>query len=393
MKDYKVLFVDDDVNILEGFKRSLRRNYSVDTATGAMEGLKAINEKGPYAVVVADLKMPGMDGIQFLGRVRELFPESVRIMLTGHGDLDAAIEAINEGSVFRFLTKPVPPHLLTRTLDDAIAQYRLIVSEKEIMESTVSGVVGALTDVLSMVNEDAMARAARIKRFVRDLAVHMGETDVWFYETGALLSQIGGLALPENIRLKIKNGEKLTPEEKQTFSQHPMIAADIISRIPRLEEMSRMISQQEKYYNGQGFPEDGIRGKDIPLGARILKVVLDYDLLMNRGYSRKNTLLRMLDRKGRYDPAVIRNFIEVLQMEDEYELKQVRINDLVPYMVVTEEIYSLSGMLLLRSGSELSLNQVDKLRNLDETYGVKQPFSVLVPPQKLREKKKAKESG
>ena len=392
MSKYKVLFVDDDVNILDGFKRTLRKNYNVDTATGPMEGLKAINEKGPYAVVVADLKMPKMDGIQFLGRVKELFPDSVRIMLTGHGDLDAAVQAINEGSVFRFLTKPVPPNLLNRALDDAIVLYSLIISEKEIMENTVSGVISALTDILSMVNEDAMARAARIKRFVRDLAIHLGETNVWFYETGAQLSQIGGVALPEKVRKKIISGDKLTPEEQNTFYQHPMIAADIISRIPRLEELSRMIAYQEKYYNGQGVPEDGVQGSDIPLGARILKVVLDYDLLINRGFTRKNALLRMLDRKGRYDPKVLRNFIEVLQMEDEYEFKQVRINELMPYMVTTEEIYSLSGMLLLRKGSELSLNQIEKMRYLDETYGVKQPFSVLVPPKKIREKKKGLES-
>ncbi len=390
---FKVLFVDDDPNILEGFKRTLRKNYNIDTASGPLEGLKIINDKGPYAVVVADLKMPEMDGIEFLGRVKDLFPDTVRVMLTGHGDLDSAIEAINEGRVFRFLTKPTPPHQLTKTLDHALEQYRLIIAERELLEKTVSGIINSLTDILTITNQDAMGRAARIKRFVKDVAIHMGETDVWFYETGAILSQIGCIVLPETIQQKIRTGEKLTDPEIQTFNQHPHIAADIIGKIPRLEELSQMILYQEKLYNGEGIPLDSVRGKDIPLGARILKVVLDYDLLINRNFSRKDSLLRMRERKGRYDPTVFKHFVEVLQLEEQYTVKEININKLQPYMVLTQEIYSLRGMLLLRRGSELSQGQIEKLNYLHHTHGVKQPISVLIPPPKLREQKKALESS
>ncbi|MFW5731545.1 MAG: response regulator [Desulfonatronovibrionaceae bacterium] len=149
MNDHKVLFVDDDQNILQGFKRILRKQFQVDTASGPVEGMRAINEKGPYAVVVADLRMPEMSGIELLSRVRSLFPDTVRIMLTGQGDLDSAVKAINAGNVFRFLTKPCYPANLEKALKDGIEQYRLITAEKEIMEKTVSGITQVLTEILA----------------------------------------------------------------------------------------------------------------------------------------------------------------------------------------------------------------------------------------------------
>ncbi len=393
MNEPKILFVDDDINILEGFQRTLRKKYLIDISVGPFEGLRLINEKGPYAVVVADLKMPRMDGVEFLSRVKKIFPDTVRIMLTGHGDLNVAIEAINTGSVFRFLTKPCGPTELDNALRAGTEQYRLITAEKEIMEKTVTGITDVLVDILSMTNEKAMGRAARIKRFVRDIAIHLGEIDVWFYETGSLLSQIGCLILPEQVIMKIETGEKIEGEELQLFNQHPFIASDLIRKIPRLEELGQMIAYQEKHYDGRGVPIDRIRGKDIPLGARIIKEVLDYDLLINRGFSRKDALLRMLERKGRYDPSVMRAFIEVLQMEDQYVLKKVRLSELLPYMVATEPIESFNGMLLLQKGSELSLTQIEKLHNLDKTYGVKQPLAVLIPPIEVRRKKAGRDAA
>ncbi|WP_051617345.1 HD domain-containing phosphohydrolase [Desulfonatronovibrio hydrogenovorans] len=389
MVNQRVLFVDDDLNILEGFQRTLRKKFQVETATGPMQGLRTINEKGPYAVVVADLKMPKISGIEFLSRVKKLFPETVRIMLTGHGDLNVAMEAINQGNVFRFLVKPCAPHEIDNALQAGIEQYRLVTLEKDIMEKTVTGITDTLTDILTITNEEAMGRATRIKRFVRDVALHLGETDVWFYETGALLSQIGCVVLPQAILQKIKTGEKLEDEELELFSQHPFIASNLISKIPRLEKLGNMVAYQEKHYNGDGFPAGTVKGRDIPLGSRILKIVLDYDLLINRGFSRKDSLLRMLDRKGRYDPKVIKAFIEVLQLEEQYSYSRVSVKDLLPYMIAGDEILSLSGMLLLQKGSELTLSQVERLNSLEKTYGVKQPISVLIPPKEIRRKKES----
>jgi signal transduction histidine kinase len=132
----KILFVDDDCSVLDSLRRSLGRCYDLVTARGPEEGLCALAEKGPFAVIVSDLRMPGLSGLEFLRRAKEIAPQSVAIMLTGHGDLDTAMAAINEGHIFRFLTKPCPPPILSRSLDAAITQYRLAAADRELLRMT-----------------------------------------------------------------------------------------------------------------------------------------------------------------------------------------------------------------------------------------------------------------
>jgi DNA-binding NtrC family response regulator len=126
----KILFVDDDPNILDAYKRQLRRQFSIETATGAEEGLKAIKVNGPYAVVISDLRMPGMDGNQFLSRVKELAPDSIRMMLTGFADLKTAMDAINSGNIFRLLTKPCAKDILTEAISAGLEQHKKIAASK-----------------------------------------------------------------------------------------------------------------------------------------------------------------------------------------------------------------------------------------------------------------------
>jgi response regulator RpfG family c-di-GMP phosphodiesterase len=383
----KILFVDDDINILETFTRILRKKFNVDIATGSMEGLQKLNKSGPYAVVVADMKMPKMNGIVFLSHVKKMFPDTVRIMLTGQADLNDAIEAINSGHIFRFLTKPTRSEDIIRTLDDALDQYRLLTGEKELLEKTLTGTVQVLMEILSLTNQEAMGRAARIKRFVRDVAIHMGEMDIWLYENAAMLSQIGCITLPSTVLKKIRTGEKLDAKELQLYNQHPTTGANILKKIPRMEKVAEIVIYQEKYFNGGGLPIDTVKGQDIPLGARILKLVLDYNLYVNRGMSSKDALKKLADKRERYDPRVYRAFVEVLRAEEQYQVRQLTLGRLRPFMVLMEDIFALNGSKLLPSGHEVTETILEKLTRMDETYGVKQPIQVLIPPKKIIDKK------
>ncbi len=127
----RVLFVDDDANLLASYRRQLRDQYSLDTAPDGAKGLEAVLNRGPYALVVSDFRMPVMDGLHFLSRVRESSPETVRILLTGYADLSTAIEAVNAGNIFRLLTKPCPHEALRAALEAGCRQYRLLRSERE----------------------------------------------------------------------------------------------------------------------------------------------------------------------------------------------------------------------------------------------------------------------
>lgn len=120
----KILIVDDDPHILEGLRAVLTSYFHLRTAHGPEQGLQELRSSGPYAVVVSDLKMPGMSGVDFLARVREVSHKTVRVMLTGYADVDAAIAAVNRGEVFRFHTKPCPTEVLRQTLCDALSKFR-----------------------------------------------------------------------------------------------------------------------------------------------------------------------------------------------------------------------------------------------------------------------------
>ena len=132
--DNKVLFVDDEAPVLDGYQRLLRRDFTVNTALGGEQGLALIRTTGPYAVVVSDMRMPGMNGAEFLAHVREKTPNTARILLTGHADLDAAIDAVNRGNIFRFLTTPCRKEVLVEAINVGLAQHHAAVAEKELIE-------------------------------------------------------------------------------------------------------------------------------------------------------------------------------------------------------------------------------------------------------------------
>jgi signal transduction histidine kinase len=130
----KVLLVDDDQNLLDGCARHLRKRFDLHTSAEPRRGLELLDRAGPFAVVVSDMRMPGMDGVQFLAAVKAHSPESIRMMLTGHPDLQTAMDAVNQGNIFRFLTKPCAPENLAAALDAGLEQFRLVRTRQELME-------------------------------------------------------------------------------------------------------------------------------------------------------------------------------------------------------------------------------------------------------------------
>jgi len=135
----KILFVDDEPQVLEGFRRLLSPTFRIETASSAAEALTKLKRTGPYAVVVCDMRMPEMDGVGLLYRIKLDFPDAVRIMLTGNSDQETAVRAVNEGNVFRFLTKPCDEELLTKTLNAAIVEYRLTNQKEDMLDKARAG--------------------------------------------------------------------------------------------------------------------------------------------------------------------------------------------------------------------------------------------------------------
>jgi len=378
----KILFVDDEPNVLAAYERQLRKQFDVVTMQGSEAGLQAVMVGGPYAVVVSDFRMPNMDGIQFLSRVKEICPDTVRMILTGYADVQTAIEAVNEGNVFRFLTKPCPPDSLAKAIVAGIEQYRLVNAERELLEQTLKGAIEMLTELLGLVNPEAFGRCSRIQKRVRSIAQRTGLSDVWQYETAAMLSQIGGVVVPERILKRLYKGERLSDEESQLFEMHPMVGSDLVRKIPRMERIAQMICYQEKRFDGRGVPRDTLHGEESPLGARILKVVLDFDILEAKGVPRAKALNDLKERVGWYDPEILDVLEEVLQVTSTEQIKLVMVKDLDVDMVLTEDIESESGILLISKGLEMNNLILTGLKNFARSARVKEPIRVLVRSEK-----------
>lgn len=338
----KVLFVDDDQNILSGFHRYMHDRYAISTAESGQKGLDLLKTEGPFSVVVSDYKMPGMSGAQFLEHVRTEFPDTVRIMLSGQAEMHELVNVINSGNIFRFLNKPCPPDALAKNIDDGIEQYRLIRSEKELLEKTLSGSIKLLVDILSVVSSTAFSKALRIRKLVKKYAEIMELENRWQYEIAALLSQIGCITIPDTILKKAFKGEALTADETRLFAKYPQNGSEMISIIPRLNEVSRIIAYQEKHFNGFGFPEDGTSGEQIPLGARLIKIASDFDALLQSGRDPLTSFEVMRSRinSGWYDPSVLDNFSKIATRARKFKKKTVTMEQLNETMILADDIVS-----------------------------------------------------
>lgn len=299
----RILYVDDEVNMLASFQRMLRGRFDLETAASGRDGLQMIAAGGPFAVVVADMRMPGMDGVEFLAEVKELTPDTVRLMLTGNADLDTAIRAVNEGSIFRFLTKPCSQDLLVKSVEAGLRLYRLVTAERDLLEQTLNGSIKVLTDVLSLANPLAFGRAGRLKRYVGHIVAQLGLPDAWRFEVAAMLCQIGLVTLPAETMAKISAGRKLAPHEEKMLASHPGVGSKLISNIPRLESVAGMIAKQREPF-GPG-DSAGVKDRDeAALGGQILKAAMEFDERVERGIPPRAAIAQMRQRPEEYDPGI-----------------------------------------------------------------------------------------
>ena len=375
----KILLVDDDQNLLDSLKRQLRKKFRIETALGPGEGLAAIIANGPFAVIVSDLRMPVMDGIQFLAKAKVTSPASVRIILTGNADLQNTVRAVNKGNIYRFLTKPFPTESLTTVLQQAIRHYRLVIAERELLEKTLKGSINVLTELLSMLSPEAFGRSSRIKRYACQVASLLGVTDIWKIDTAAMLSQVGCITVPEQVLNKVDSGLKLTEEEECLFKAHPRIASDLLSHIPRMNEVADIIANQNQHFDGASVSESGLTGKQIPIGARILKVVLDFDLLESKGLTKGKALKELDRRPGWYDPNVLGALRQIIGDDAKYMTREVFLKELRPGMILSDNVMTLKGQLLISRGNNVSTVLIQRLKNFAGSAGVKEPISVFAP--------------
>lgn len=372
-----ILLVDDEQSILDGLRRQHHKHFKLRTACGPEAGLTALEEQGPFAIVVSDFQMPGMTGAEFLARVRELQPETTRVMLTGQADVTTATEAVNRGNIFRFLSKPCEPERFREVLKAGLEQYRLVSAERVLLEQTVRGSIEVLSDVLALSNPAAFGRATRVRQYVRHMVEALNLADAWQYETAALLSQIGCVAVPTDLFERMGRGEELPPDQLAMIDKHPELGRDLLSKIPRLQAVAEMVYYQRT---------DTLPGKDaeveVVLGSRILASALDYGALLSLGATPGQAIASLRKDVKKYGAKVLNALATAGSSEPATSVVMLPLSELKAGMVLEEEVRNLDEKLLVGSGHELNDGTLAKLRNYVELGSLKQiTYRVRVPPE------------
>lgn len=376
----KILFVDDEPAILDGYQRILRGQFQVEVAGGGVQGLASIQAHGPYSVVISDMRMPVMNGAQFLAQVRQQAPDTVRMLLTGYTDLSAAMDAVNEGNIFRFLTKPCEKELLVKAITTGVEQYGLIMAERELLEKTLMGSIKVLADVLSAASPETFGRSMRIARLVRHIAAKFSLSSAWRFEAAATLSQLGCVTLDIELLRQAWVGSKMSPEDQARFNAHPQVAMDLLASIPRLEPIAWIISQQltkEIPNEVPGVPPAS--AKEIVFGAKMLKLAVAFDDLRMKPLSIEDAIARLHSRRSEFERELVDALSDIRPQAAKMTLRKVSTLKLAIGMILEQEVRNKNGMLLVAKGHEITPALLIKLDNFSRAGQIDREVMALVP--------------
>ena len=367
----RVLCVDDEPNLLAGLERTLFGEFDVTTAPGGALGLELIESEPCFAVIVSDMRMPGMDGAEFLAKARERSPDSTRILLTGQADTESAIAAINHGAIFRYLCKPCPSEVLIPTLNEAVERHRSAVIEHDMMETTLAGVVDSMTQVLGLIAPWASMRSATIQTCVKQAARTLDWPNAWIGNMAAALSHIGCVSVPSDIVQRDMAGRPLEAEERAILDSHPETAFRLLQSIPRLDAVAQVVR-----YQNTPAPADA--DPDVVLGAELLRAAS----ALARELANQQPMTRALEAVAKLDPPVrygVSQALRSVKLHSGNSPRSARVSDLLPGWVVAEDIKTRQGGLVLGEGRELTVTAIMALRNLLATGSIEEPLLVACP--------------
>ena len=373
----RILFVDDEPKILEAYRRTLRKSFSIVSAGSGAEALDIMASQGPFSIIVSDMQMPEMNGTQLLSQVKAKYPHTVRMMLTGNADQQTAVDAINTADVYRFINKPCPAVDMIAALEAGLHHAELFRAEQKLLENTVKGSINALVAILSLVSPKVFGRAATTRNYMLKCAKELGLKSTWELEATALLSQIGLVTQPDSILEQMLKGDQLSEKHQGIYDKHSEAGAKLINKIPRLESIAEAIRFQNKSFDGSGLPAGNVSGTDIPLGGRLLKPLLDLVAKESRGLSSTDAVSQMKSQGSCYDPQILEIIERVIESDGDLETKEISVTQLAADMVIAKDLYTASGVLLIGKGQVISSPLIERLINFWKNNEIPEKISVL----------------
>ena len=371
----RVLCVDDDKQLLDGLALHLRSKYEVLMASSGKDALEIIEQGLSFAVIISDMRMPEMDGAAFLSRAAAIAPDTVRVVLTGQANVDNAIAAVNDGKIFRFLTKPCPPPAIMRAVEAATERNRLVTAERILLEQTLQGTVKALIDVLALTNPVSFGHAVRIQKTISDLTIQLGMEERWQVEIAGMLSQLGAITLPEDVAVRAYAGQPLTSSEREMVDRVPAITKQFLGHIPRLEKVREIISAHHS--SRPRVDEDPI----VARGSQILRVAVDFDVLESQGIPPSLAVDTMLSRSGRYSADVLQALVTLHRGGSHQSIVEIGAGELRVGMVLADDVKMSNGVLFVTRGFEVTPSMIERIRNF-QTGTLREPLRVLLKEDK-----------
>lgn len=365
----KILCVDDEESILKGFQLNLRKDFELHLASNGVEGLEVFDREQGFALVLSDMRMPQMDGATMLSEIKKRDPEVVTVLLTGHTDFESAMSAVNEGSIFRMLSKPCPPEMLIRVLNDGLAQHDLIKSKRILLDQTLRGAVDALAQSLSTVKPLFFGRAQRVRRIANELAEMIKLEDAWRVDIASIFSQLAYISLPESVSEDVYYKKDLTSSVKEMVRKFPDDTQKLIEKIPGLEEVGEILEKLAIQHRFETEDGSGIRKS-----ASILRVALDFDYYEEQGHDRSLIVQTLKSRKEEYDPEITECLSQLLVVaEQKYRLEEILIRKLEIGMRLAQELRLSDGLLVASSGTDVDRQLLRVIRNYSSCFA-ESPF-------------------
>ncbi len=409
-----VLLVDDEENILSSLRRVLRgQPYSVQIASGGEQALEILRQQ-PVDLVISDARMPGMDGATLLAEVQKHWPTTMRILLTGYADISTTIRAINQGQIYRYISKPWVDDELRLTIQQALA-YQHSERERIRLESLAQEQNQRLQDLNATLEQRVLARTSELEqtadmldlayeelkrsyvmatevfsslvnqRIPRDkqtntqvIALVRAYAEQYGLGTGpshdltmaAALYNVGKLTWDD--QLLSRPSDLLYKEERERHRQYPVQGESLLMALEPLQDAARLIRHHQERWDGSGFP-DRLKGEATPFGSRLLKLSVDFielqrGIILERKLTRDEALLLITKYSGRlYDPTLTEQFVKLCtELAPDVTLADPSIlaldtRRLEPGMVLARNLHANNGMLLLNEGKQLNALLIDKL--------------------------------
>lgn len=429
----KVLLVDDEEPILNSLRRLLRgQPYDVLLAASGAQALEILKQQ-PVNLVMSDARMPNMDGATLLALVRERYPATARIMLTGYADPSAIIKAINEGQIHRYISKPWNDEEMLLTLRQAL-EHQHLARERERLEKLTRVQNEQLKLLNSTLEKHVAARTAELQQTADMLDLAYEELKHSYVTGTEVFSLLANLRLPPakqtnrqiielvrgyckihrldeavsrdltmaaalyNIgKLSWTDSMMTTPSnllhstERDRYRAYPKQSESLLMTLDPMKDAARLILHHQEHWDGTGFP-DRLKGEAIPLGSRLLKLAVDFvelqrGLILERQMNSDEALLYLRQYAGKvYDPELIEDFVKVCATVSDITLTDpsVRVlgtRELAAGMILARNLNADNGMLLLNAGKVLSAPLVEKLISFEAMEGGKYKVFVKVPQE------------